>query len=254
MIPKLLLFDLDFTLLGTNRKISERTLKALKTAQKKGSLIGFATSRGNTNLENLVELVNPDVVITNGGGSIYLKNQLIHTETFTLEETKALLSKAFEVLGPEAEITIDTVDNLYWNRKDNKSECYAPDATYNDMHDFPEPAMKICIQTTDTEKANLIASSIKACDILRFSDIPWHKFSNPYATKGNGLRYLASHLGIPIQQTAAFGDDFPDLSMLQAAGIGIAMKNAPLAVQQAADEVTASCDEDGVAVWLEQHL
>ena len=67
------------------------------------------------------------------------------------------------------------------------------------------------------------------------------------ATKGNGLRRLAEHLGIPLAQTAAVGDARNDLSMLQAAGVGVAMGNASEEIRSAAAFVTDDCDRDGAA-------
>ena len=74
------------------------------------------------------------------------------------------------------------------------------------------------------------------------------------ANKGQALLALAAHLGLRREQTMAFGDGSNDISMLRAAGVGVAMANASPAVLAAADRTTASCDEDGVAQVLEQLL
>ena len=67
------------------------------------------------------------------------------------------------------------------------------------------------------------------------------------ATKGAALEFLCGHLGIPAAQAAAFGDERNDCSMLRAAGLGVAMGNAAPEARAAANAVTASNDEDGVA-------
>lgn len=72
------------------------------------------------------------------------------------------------------------------------------------------------------------------------------------ANKGEALLALAAHLGLKREQTLAFGDGLNDLSMLEAAGIGVAMANACPEALAAADETTASCDEDGVARGIER--
>lgn len=74
------------------------------------------------------------------------------------------------------------------------------------------------------------------------------------ANKGDALKALADRLAIPVEETMSFGDGTNDLSMLRMAGCGIAMKNAKSIVQEAADFVTASCDEDGVAKGIMAHL
>jgi hydroxymethylpyrimidine pyrophosphatase-like HAD family hydrolase len=65
--------------------------------------------------------------------------------------------------------------------------------------------------------------------------------------KGDGIRALATSRGVPLDQVVAMGDQANDLPMLEQAGFGIAMGNAPDAVKKRADAVTASNDDDGVA-------
>lgn len=74
------------------------------------------------------------------------------------------------------------------------------------------------------------------------------------ADKGTALKTVAAHLGISAEETMAFGDGGNDKSILQAAGTGIAMGNAPDDVKAAADYVTASVDDDGVAKAIRKFL
>ena len=73
------------------------------------------------------------------------------------------------------------------------------------------------------------------------------------AHKGAALLALARHLGIPRENTLAFGDGLNDLTMLRDAGIGIAMANACDEAKKIADHITLSCDADGVAHAIEQY-
>ena len=72
--------------------------------------------------------------------------------------------------------------------------------------------------------------------------------------KGEAFLWLLNHLGIDPSETLAMGDGGSDIPLLRAAGIGIAMANALDYVKEAADDVTASCDEDGVALALEKYV
>ena len=74
------------------------------------------------------------------------------------------------------------------------------------------------------------------------------------ATKGEGILRLAKHLGIDPEATMGFGDGENDLSMMQKAGLGVAMANGEEIVKQAADHVTAHNDEDGVALAIEKFV
>jgi Cof subfamily protein (haloacid dehalogenase superfamily) len=251
---QLILTDLDETLLHSDKTISTYTLSVLERCKEKGILVGFSTSRGMSNITQYVEQVKPHIVICNGGACIFYENKLLHTESFTLEETKNILKTIFEVCGEEAEITLDTLNEIYWNRGKDKSTTYAFDSIYDDFKNFSKPGMKICVQTSDPEKAKKIADSVLSCDFLPFSDIPWYKFSPGRATKENAIEYLVKNLEIPLKKIVAFGDDFNDIGMLKLCGQGIAMGNAIPQVKEIADDITLSNNEDGVAKYLERLL
>ena len=74
------------------------------------------------------------------------------------------------------------------------------------------------------------------------------EFTCPTATKGQAVKYLTEDiLGLTSDNVMAIGDNFNDREMLEYAGIGVAMGNAPLEVQRCADHVTQHVDSDGVA-------
>lgn len=73
-------------------------------------------------------------------------------------------------------------------------------------------------------------------------------------SKGTALEFLCRRLGISPNEVIAFGDQENDIPMLKKAGIGIAMGNAGGAVKEAADDVSLTCDEAGVAHALLQYL
>lgn len=254
METRIILSDLDLTLMHSDQTISDYTVSVLKKCQAAGHLIGFSTSRGTTRIKKYVEQVQPDIIICNAGASIFYKDQLIHQENFTIEETHLLLNEVYRLAGENAEITVDTLNDFYWNRKDNKSTQYGPEAKYHDCRNFPDPAMKFCVQMTDSALAKKIASKVPNCDVIPFSDIPWFKFAPKSASKENAIAFISRHLNIDVKNMISFGDDFSDIGMLKLCGTGIAMENAIPQVKQIADQVTLSNDQDGVAVWLEKNL
>ncbi|RIK43550.1 MAG: Cof-type HAD-IIB family hydrolase, partial [Chloroflexi bacterium] len=74
------------------------------------------------------------------------------------------------------------------------------------------------------------------------------------ANKAAALAVLMADWGVPLAQVVAFGDDTNDIEMLQECGLGVAVANAADEVKQVADEITATNDEDGVAIVLERLL
>ena len=148
------------------------------------------------------------------------------------------MERARTVCGSDCEITVDTIDKIFWNRKKDKSTDYANNSIYDDFLNFTLPgAMKICVQTDDSEKAKEIAKSVPACDFLPFSDIPWYKFSPASATKENAISILYKKLDISPKEILAFGDDFNDIEMLKLCGKGITMGNAIAQVKEVSDYV-----------------
>lgn len=252
--PRLVLIDLDGTLLKDDKTISPYTLQVLKCCQQKGILIGFCTSRGNTSIHHLITQVQPDIVATNGGATIQYREKIIHHQGFSQEETQALLNAAYQIIGPDCEITVDTENQLFWNRGDDKSVMFHPQALEHDFKDFPHCALKICVQTDDKALAAAIAQVVPHCHAILFSDVPWHSFAPGNATKETVARTLSQELAIPLEHIMAFGDDFNDLGMISTVGYGIAMGNAISEIKAAAKDITCTNNEDGVARYLEKML
>lgn len=254
MKTKLILVDLDLTLLKSDGTLSEHTVQVLKKCREQGILVGFCTSRGTTRIEQYEKAVEPEVVICNAGASIFYKGELIHSENFTLEETHRLFKRVYEVCGENAEITVDTLYDFFWNKKEDKSSMYMPEAKFDDLRNFEMPAMKFCVQLTDSEKARLIADEVENCSTIKFSDIPWYKFSPKSASKENGIKFISEYLKIQTEEMISFGDDFSDIEMLRTTGVGVAMGNAIPEVKEAADDMTLTCDQDGVAYYIEEKV
>ena len=249
----LILSDLDGTLFHDDKSISEYTKSAIKKIQKKGILFGISTSRAYSNAIKFLDGIEPDVLISNGGGIVNYSGKRIYTCGFSVEETRTIIKAIFEVCGSDMILSIDNENGLYSNSKEELGDTFW---TFNDFSDFRETAMKICVQTLDKEKVSKIAASIGEgrIDFLPFSDIPWYKLSLKEATKEKAVSALSEKINIPLSKIAAFGDDFNDIGMLQLCGKGIAMENAIEQVKQVADEVCQSNENDGVARWIEKNI
>ena len=87
-----------------------------------------------------------------------------------------------------------------------------------------------------------------------FTSVFYFEFMAPGINKGNALAGSLPKIGIDASEVIAFGDAQNDISMLEWAGIGVAMGNATDAAKAAADEVTASNNEDGIALALDKFL
>ena len=249
----IILSDLDGTLFHNDKSISDFTKETIRRAQANGILFGICTSRAKVNAIKFLEGIEPDILITNGGGIVYYQDKKIYNCEFSVEEVRKLIAAAFEVFGKDVILSADNEHALYSNSKEELGDKFW---TFNDFLDFNEPCMKMCIESLDKEKVEKVASVIglENVDYLPFSDIPWYKLSKKGATKEKAIEALCSHLKISPAQIAAFGDDFNDIGMLKLCGKGIAMKNAIPEVQKIADEVCKSNEADGVADWIKENI
>ena len=249
----IILSDLDGTLFRDDKSISDFTKQTIRQAQAKGIKFGICTSRARMNAIKFLDGIEPDILITNGGGIVYLKDQKIYSCEFTVEEIRKLISTAFEVFGKDVIISADNEHALYSNSREELGDKFW---TFNDFSDFRETCMKMCIESLDKEKVEKVASvlGLENIDYLPFSDIPWYKLSKKAATKEKAIEELCRHLNITTSEIAAFGDDFNDIGMLKLCGKGVAMKNAIEEVKNAADVVCDTNENDGVAKWIENNL
>lgn len=251
---RLLLLDLDGTLLSSQKTILPRTLAALTRCREKGILIGIATSRGEQNALGYLELLRPDAVISSAGALVRLHGDAVHVNGFSGEETAQLLRDLRRIAGHTLPMTVDGVENYYRNYQlpPEETDRTWENGILTDFDHFCLPSLKICIETDDPHLAECIKASLPHCDCIRFSDGNWYKLTPRGVTKENAILELCSRLGINPENIAAFGDDYADLGMLELCGLGIAMGNAIPEVQAAADAVIGSNDEDGIALWLEE--
>ena len=253
---KMLLFDLDGTLLNTDKLISNRTLLALNKCKENGILIGVATSRSEQNSLVYLKELKPDILILSGGALVKYNGEYIYKAEFSPAETKAMIDMVKNVCGKDCEITIDTIDAHYWNYKidPKKLDKSWGDSIYTDFSDFNECSLKMCVEIFNQDKADKLARSLSGCDCIRFSDGFWYKFTKKNVTKENAIMKIIEVCGFSTDSIIAFGDDYADIEMLELCGIGVAMGNAIDEVKERADIVIGSNDEDGIADFIENKI
>ncbi len=249
---KLLLFDLDGTLLRSDKTISKATLKTLQETREQGILIGVSTSRSEQNALSFIRELQPDVLIASGGALVKYNGEYIYKAEFSKEETRQMIAAAREVCGMDCEITIDTIDSHYWNyRIDPKKQDQSwGDSIYTDFKDFKEPSLKMCVEIFKDCQAKQLQELLNDCDCIRFSDGYWYKFTKKEVTKERAIMEMCSACGIKTEEIIAFGDDYADIGMLKLCGKGIAMGNAINEVKEIADLVIGSNDKDGIEEYL----
>lgn len=253
---RLLLFDLDGTLLRSDKTISQNTLDILQKCREKGILIGVSTSRSELNAGLFIKELQPEVLIASGGALVKCNNGYIYKAEFSNDETRSVIALARKICGADCEITVDTVEAHYWNYKidPKKQDKSWGDSIYTDFADFNESALKICVEIFEDSQAERLRGLLNDCDCVRFSDGYWYKFSKKTATKENAITEVCAAYGFTAEEITAFGDDYADIGMLELCGRGIAMGNAIDKVKEKADLVIGGNDDEGIAKYLEKYL
>lgn len=253
---KALFFDVDGTLVsfGTHR-IPQSTCNALARARANGVKLFTATGRPRQFLNNIqqVEPLMHGYVLATGALCV-CGDTVVNKSVIPADEAEAIVE--FCNARGRAAAVIGTRDVQIVNRNAEVDTVFYDmlKVTY-DKFDVPlrdvlaQGVLQITPFLTADEERKLL-STLPGCASARwypsFCDI-----TSALADKAGGIRSIADYLGIDVSETMAFGDGGNDISMLQAAGVGVAMGNALDEVKAHADYVTADVDHDGVKNALE---
>ena len=249
---RMILTDLDHTLLKQDGSVSEKTLQILTACRTKEIRFAIATARYWIGAERYIDLLNPDFEITTDGTLVHSHGQCIYSCAFSVSETNAIISGIAEAV-PGAEITAACGKTVYWNSHHISESEKLHKAVYCDYSSpLDVQANKIVAELPDESVAREIAARTN-CKLQCYRGEKWYAFMPAASGKTAAIRALAEISGISPEDTVAFGDDLNDIEMLRFCGTGIAVANAIQELQEAADEITLSNDEDGVAKWLADH-
>lgn len=263
---KLLVLDVDGTLLNDEREISKRTLAALLKVQQMGVRIVLASGRptyGLMPLAKTLELGNYGGFVLSYNGCQIIKAQngeilferRINPEMLPYLEKKARKNGFAIFTYHDDTLITDSPDNEYIKNEAllNNLKIIKEDE-FSTAIDF---APCKCMLVSDKEEALIeleqhwekrLAGTLDA-----FRSEPYFLEVVPCGVnKANTLGALLEHLGVTREEVIAVGDGVCDVTMLQLAGMGVAMGHSQDSVKVCADYVTASNEEDGVALAVEK--
>ncbi|MBR3967082.1 MAG: HAD family phosphatase [Clostridia bacterium] len=249
--------DLDGTLLNSQRIISEKNLEAIKYFKSEGGYFTFITGRMPFFAKQMYETVRPNCPFgcINGGG-IYDHVKMEYTYTLEISRSVFELVEYIDTNIPEIGIQVNTFDKVYFCRDNIANEHFRmitgmPYLPKN-YYDVDEPMAKIIFVDHRDGVLEKVEELLKnhpranEFDFIR-SEKTLFEILPKGSGKGNVLPKLSEQLGIDMKKTIAVGDYHNDISMLKAAGLGIAVSNAQPEVKKAADMVTVSNDEDAIS-------
>lgn len=264
---KLIAMDLDGTLSNDQKVITEKTKQALMAAQEQGIRLALASARPSPGLfreRDVLDMQNHNgILMSYNGGRIVdaATGKVLFETSIDLEETKAVLRKLEDL--PVTPILDDGVQFYVTDRNGFKVdyECRNNNMICSEVGNLADfltfAPIKILMSVDpaiigDVQKqiAAMLPASLTVVQTAAFYLEVIPKVIN----KGQGIRDICGVLGITAEEVISFGDAENDIPMLKAAGMGVAMGNASDAVKQAADMVTLSNNDDGIAYALEKLL
>ena len=251
---KMIVCDLDGTLLRSDKTISDYTLDMLEKCRKRDILLAFATARSQNGVGPYIDIMRPDALVLNNGALAKIGDKVVYRAIIDVDTANRIL--ALMINHPEVGyITTETEDGYFVNHPIDEHARYSyfkpvfTDFARGIRHD----AYKIVPEIT-AAAAKAIAEPFPEITVTHLSGETWRFFTHKDATKLKGVAAAAKHLGIDLSHVMAFGDDYNDIEMLTSCGIGVAMANAIPEAKAAADYICDDNDSDGVARWIDGNI
>ena len=264
--------DLDGTLLTTEKKLTPYTQDVLKRAIAQGIIVLPATGRPVSGVpEEIMHFPGIRYAVTANGGRIVdvHENRTIYENLVPVDKAYAILS-VFEKYDTLREIYYDGIGYSEETMLKNIHRYIEPGPMADYMvatrRPIPDVHAKFVETNRPVDKVQGIFASLADKDealkeLEKIKDIEITgalsqnvEINAKDVDKGNALLRLGQILGIPGEEIMAFGDGTNDRKMLEKVGTGVAMANGVPEVKAAADYITASNDEEGVARFIEKYV
>ena len=249
---KMIVTDLDGSLLRDDKTISERSLSALKKCRETGIKIAYATGRG-ISAETLApsEFFDGYVRMNGATANLSVCKTLIYSRLLPIHKVRDLLIEADNI---GVKIAVEVSGMNYSNF--NITEQWAGALQY-EIADFNTLDIEIekIFAVADTPQAvELFKSKMPRDTNLYISRDGFAMLMHEEARKSNAISALASHWGISPAGIIAFGDDANDIDLFQYVGTAVAMGNGLDEVKAVADYICDTNENDGIGKWLERNV
>lgn len=263
---KLLALDIDGTLTNSQKQISPKTRQALMEAQQKGLRLILASGRPTDGVRPLARQLEMEkyggfILSYNGARVIDLSNeQVVYEKTLAPEIIPVIgeLAHKYKIgvlTYVDGAVITETPEDPYI-----QLEARINGLPLKGVENFAKAVTEKepkCLMTGDGEYMGKIEPEIAAAlgnlSVYR-SEAYFIEIMPENIDKAVSLEKLCEYVGVTREQLAACGDGYNDMPMIRYAGLGIAMANAKEPVREAADVITLSNDEDGIAAALEKYF
>jgi Cof subfamily protein (haloacid dehalogenase superfamily) len=260
---RLIVSDLDGTLLDSKRNISDRTKELINRYINKGGTFTFATGRMEGSARDYIEFLSIEspAIIYNGAKVVDIKKEKVSYEAnldYNTARTALKLSKEYNwdvILYINKKVFVNSItEGIKEYMVKDGVKCEPVGDLFEFLNSSPT---KILIIGNPEKFEEYILRLNKTLNILVNnvrSEWNYLEILPDGISKGEALKRLAAELRIPLEEVIAIGDELNDLSMIKVAGLGVAVANANPELIKIADYITKSHDEDGVAEVIDKVL
>jgi Cof subfamily protein (haloacid dehalogenase superfamily) len=268
----MLALNIDGTLLQSNGRLHKSTKEAIEYVQQKGIYVTLVTSRSFPSAKKAAKALKINSLLVTHRGAYIAASQekpifvkrIQEDETFEIvrllegftcqirlvHEKYSLANKTKLNTNMLAKTVFTTGDPIFYSQQ-------FVDSLSDTILDEPVTPPKIEVYFEDKDDLEDAQAAIRGMfenvEVIKLSDLRMD-IVPAGVSKLNGLLYLCEHLGISRNQMVVIGDSEDDLEMIEAAGLGVAMGNAPAEVKKAADWLTRSNDQNGVSYMVKEHF
>ncbi|MDV4152103.1 sugar-phosphatase [Clostridium sp. AL.422] len=264
---KLVAIDMDGTLLKEDKTISERTKNAIQSAREKGVTVVLATGRPIDGVSRYLEELNMysdnDYVLSYNGALIQkTKSKEAVAKVALKGEDLHYLRKLSNELGVHIHAFSEEKGLITpKNSKYTEVEAHINNIEIHEMNIDNIPNDEVMIKVMMIDEPEILGPAMEKLPkevyekytVVRSTPF-FLEFLNKEVNKGVGVEMLAKHLGVKREEVMTFGDAGNDLHMIEYAGLGVAMANAFDEVKEAANYITDTNENDGVAKAIEKFI
>ena len=263
---KLIMLDMDGTLFNNNKEITEENCETLRYAKACGMSVGIATGRATFILDRVIQQFHMEDIIdfVIGYNGVEIKDYRTGILDYTYRMDKTLTKEvALRIQDKPWNLVAYDESGRYVKYADERVIEYAKvNHQPYFVYDF-ENGERSWSKLSIISLGNHAFTKEEFQEMYAMNNEKYHGFEtsnysfeivHSKVSKVKGIEHVCRKLGITMQEVMAFGDSGNDVAMLQAAGIGVAMANGTSDAKQAADVVTLSNEENGVAHYLHKYF
>lgn len=266
---RLLVLDIDGTIVDESNRVRDSVAQAIRSAQQRGVAVALATGRRFRSSLPAHDSIGSTLPVICYEGALIREpgTGFVHSHWTVAPSVAAQVLTQTERLRLSGRVSVHFYiqDNLYVSNLNDASKVYFEESevgsiVMSDLRPLLSRATtKVMVLSEDDRAIAQLSSQLKnshsRTQVKQYKSITSLEVFNPEVNKRLAVKYLAENImALRPENVMAIGDDLTDIEMLEYAGIGVAMGDAPAAVKASADWVTTTIEKDGVARAVERWI